>query len=413
MNNHNSTEGMPCEIHTQQFNVVSYSGSNMNEVNVTLFMAKYTNTIANVSSLYFKKVQLKKLPFIQYASLNNNGIHVFDFSENFLEAFYGLEIITVFNSFTLNLGNNEINKYEKVTFKTDNNRYFRSYHIDLKYKHNSIFRVNDSLLFIEIGHSLSFIYISIDLSFNRLHSFDLTSVITSSDSDSYLIVKTLNVSHNDMEVYRNCPKIRLYIQLLDLTYNKLRELPDSSCHYATETYLGHNSITGIRKTLPTVSISNLDLEWNLIQYIFNDAFENMTSITTLNLRGNKLETFPKAVQNLLYLRTLDISYNIIINIKQSDIVGKMNYLTSLILTGNDLDIVPSTSNSLLRPVPDLDLKDNLISCDCDVKFLRNSTLNTQGRCSFPPEFEGYLVSCFPLNNCIGKSSHLYLQRNQT
>ncbi|CAG2198918.1 unnamed protein product [Mytilus edulis] len=42
-------------------------------------------------------------------------------------------------------------------------------------------------------------------------------------------------------------------------------------------------------------------------------------------------------------------------------------------------------------------------------FLRNNTLNTQGRCSFPTEFEGYLVSCFPVDNCV-ENGQIYVYR---
>ncbi|CAC5418646.1 LGI3 [Mytilus coruscus] len=89
------------------------------------------------------------------------------------------------------------------------------------------------------------------------------------------------------------------------------------------------------------------------------------------------------------------------NIKQSDIGTKMNHLTSLILTGNELATHPSSSIGSLSTFPGKESKDNQINCDCDVLFLRNHTLNTQGRCSFPPEFEGYLVSCFPVGICVG------------
>lgn len=62
--------------------------------------------------------------------------------------------------------------------------------------------------------------------------------------------------HNDLEVYRNCLQKSLQFRIFDLTYNKLKKIPDNFCHYATETYLGHNKITEISRTFPTSSIKN-------------------------------------------------------------------------------------------------------------------------------------------------------------
>lgn len=277
--------------------------------------------MSNVTSLFFKKSQLEELPFIRYASLYNHGNRVFDFSDNFLEAFNGLEY-TAPDSFTLNLESCRITKFEKVTWKPDESVLYRS--INLKYMHNNIARVSDSFTMIEFIGNFPYVYISIDLSYNRLHTFDLASVINSNNDDSYFMVQNLNMSHNDLTVYRGCIQKRGRIQKLDYTYNKFRELPENTCHYSTETYLGHNSITEITRTLPTSNIYKLDLEWNFIQYIHGNAFTNITSLNILNLRGNKLKIFPKALQKLRYLTSLDISFNEIINIKQSDIDGKMN-----------------------------------------------------------------------------------------
>ncbi|XP_071171066.1 leucine-rich repeat and death domain-containing protein 1-like [Mytilus edulis] len=400
--NYNATEDMPCELHTKDLNIVSFSGSIMNETNVDLFMSKYTKTISHVTSLYLKNSQIRELSFIRYATLSRYSAHVFDFSENFLEVFNGLEIITNPYHFTLNIEHNQIIKIGKITIKRTDPTYHYQY-IYLKYMNNSIDRVNDSLTLIDVvgGSRGSSIYVSVDLSLNRIHILDLAKIVIFNNDNSYLQVQNLNVSNNDLEEYCNCLQNEGQLQILDLTYNQLRDIPDNSCRYGYHTYLGHNIITTISKTLPTVSISKLDLEWNLIQYISEKAFTNMSSLRTLNLRGNRLKNFPKAVQKLHYLTTLDISYNEIINIKQSDIDGMINSLNSLILTGNDLASNPSTSIGLLGPVPSLELKDNLIYCDCSVQFLRNSTLKTQGRCSFPPEFEGHLVSCFPADNCVG------------
>lgn len=53
----------------------------------------------------------------------------------------------------------------------------------------------------------------------------------------------------------------------------------------------------------------------------------------------------------------------------------MNYLTSLILTGNDLASNPATSNNVLRPVQGQEFRGYLIYCDCDIIFQRQNTLN--------------------------------------
>ncbi|CAG2253167.1 unnamed protein product [Mytilus edulis] len=110
---YNAIEDMSCELHTKDFNIVSFSGSIMNETNVDLFMSKYTKTISHVTSLYLKNSQIREISFIRYASLTKHGAHVFDFSENLLEVFNGLEIITYPYRFTLKLEHNQIIKIKR------------------------------------------------------------------------------------------------------------------------------------------------------------------------------------------------------------------------------------------------------------------------------------------------------------
>ncbi|CAC5418649.1 unnamed protein product [Mytilus coruscus] len=397
-NHNNSTEDLHCKIHTKEFEVVSFSGSRMSEFLLELFMSKPIKMIANVISIYCKKCQLKEFPFMKYTSSKSLRSYI-DLSENLLVVFNGLEVITFFKYFTLNLEHNQITHVKKVIVKKTNIETFCYFH--LKFMNNSIANINDNRTFIELVGRLGCFYfeMSIDLSFNRLYELNLATIIN--NINQKISIQNLNVSHNNLEEYRDCLHNVWQFRILDLTYNKLRDIPDNSCRFALETYLGHNSITDISRTLPKASISKLDLEWNLIQYIYDDAFAKMTYLKTLNLRGNKLKNFPKAVQKLRYLTTLDISFNNITNLKLSDIGGIMNYLTSLILTGNELVNHPSSSIRLLSPFQELELTDNLIYCDCDALFLRNHTLNAHGRCSFPPEYEGYLVSCFPADDCVG------------
>lgn len=407
-NHYDSAEIMPCEIHTKVFNIVSFSGSRTNENLIHLFTSKYIKTIANVTSLFFKKSKLRELPFIRYSKSSNYGNSVFDFSENLLEVFNGMEISFLRDRFILNLEHNHITQVKKVVLKNtfdDHDFWYIHADIYLKYMNNSVTDVNDCLIWIDFISKYPFttyLSLSIDLSFNELYDLDLTTIFHINQGNFTVRMAYLNASHNDLHKYRNCLKsVDASFGILDLTYNKLRELPNESCRYAFETYLGHNSITNISTTLPKASVTKLDLEWNFIHYIHNDAFINMTSLTTLSLTGNKLESFPKAVHAMHQLTTLDISYNKMTNIKQSDIDGKMKSLTSLILTGNNLANLPALSNEIFNPFEVAEITDNVIYCYCDMLFLRNHTLNTQGRCSFPTEFEGYLVSCFPVNKCVG------------
>ncbi|CAG2253161.1 unnamed protein product [Mytilus edulis] len=295
---YNSTEDMPCEIHTKEFEIVSFSGSRINGMLVDFFMSKYTKTTSNDISLYFKKSHLRVLSFFRYRSLSHRHDyrnHVLDFSENFLEVFNGLEIIICPYKFTLNLEHNKINQIKKVTINTAYLRYYVP-SIYLKYMNNSIGIANDNTTLIEIVGKRRYIYISVDLSFNKIYEINLATIFIT-DNNSFLAVKSLNVSHNNLEEYHNCLQNVNYIQILDFSYNKLRDLPDNPCRYGYHTYLGYNSITAISNTLPTVSISKLDLEWNLIEHISEKAFTNMSSLRILNLRGNKLKTFLKPCKN--------------------------------------------------------------------------------------------------------------------
>ncbi|XP_022810094.1 leucine-rich repeat-containing G-protein coupled receptor 6-like, partial [Stylophora pistillata] len=98
-------------------------------------------------------------------------------------------------------------------------------------------------------------------------------------------------------------------------------------------------ITNIPRDLPP-NTAILDVSINKVELIPEKAFQNLTSLTRLNLSWNMLKLIPdKAFQNLTSLTYLDLSWNMLKLIPDKAFQNLMS-LTNLVLKMNMLKLIP-------------------------------------------------------------------------
>ncbi|XP_063237644.1 leucine-rich repeat and fibronectin type III domain-containing protein 1-like protein [Bacillus rossius redtenbacheri] len=140
---------------------------------------------------------------------------------------------------------------------------------------------------------------------------------------------------------------------LDLAQNGLRELPDSGL------------LAGL------ASLTALNLERNLIQAVADGAFRGVEdTLSSLSLLNNLLAEFPKGgVGRLKELRVLDIGFNLLTELPEDAFSGNPS-LTLLALDGNPLATVPARAlahlNTSLRG---LSLGGRSLQCDCRLRWV--------------------------------------------
>lgn len=173
------------------------------------------------------------------------------------------------------------------------------------------------------------------------------------------------------------------LAFLDLSQNSLRQLPGTG---GSKTFEGLDSLTA------------LNLERNLIQVIDEDAFSGVKStLSSLSLLNNLLPDFPaKAMKFLTELRVLDIGFNLLTELPNDAFIGNPS-LTLLALDGNPLATVPFSALSHLNDtLRGLSIGGRFLHCDCRliwiVEWIKNGDLQVTSRernpqfCGSPPRF---------------------------
>lgn len=289
--------------------------------------------------------------------------------------------------------------------------------LDLLYVNNSTIGVLRNSIFSKLKvHSV------------QLSGCRIRSVANDAFAGQEQYLRNLNLQDNDLiEVPVDSLRRLENLQLLDLTHNRIRNIPDNA--FATLTKLttlklSDNNVTlhpgaltgldgslknlnlrgtrqkevpfairGLKtlafldlsqnsiKELPGIggiktfqdldSLTALNLERNVIQKLEENSFFGIrNTLTSLSLMTNLIPDFPtKAMQTLTELRVLDIGYNLLTDLPSDAFDGNPS-ITLLALDGNPLPTIPFAAlahlNNTLRG---LSLGGRFLHCDCRLSWV--------------------------------------------
>ncbi|KAL3276878.1 hypothetical protein HHI36_012249 [Cryptolaemus montrouzieri] len=252
---------------------------------------------------------------LQSLNISNNNI-----SEISGEALAGLVSLKV-----INLSNNRIEDLPHGLFA--GSRELREIHL----QNNSLFSLAKGIF-----HRLEQLLI-LDLSGNSLTSNHI-------DSGTFLgLIRLiiLNLSHNSLtRIDGRTFKDLFFLQILDLRNNSIGFIEDNAFLplYNLHTLnLAENRLNTIGPYLfnGLFILSKLTLNNNLISTIDQKAFRNCSSLKELDLSSNALDQVPEAIQELTFLKTLDLGENQISDFRNGSFKN-LNQLTGLRMIDNNI-----------------------------------------------------------------------------
>ena len=164
---------------------------------------------------------------------------------------------------------------------------------------------------------------------------------------------------------------------LDLSYNKLTELPE------------------LYKLSPV--LEDLDLAENM--FISEELQDlNLLSLTSLNIKGNDLESLPNLTNSLKSLQYLTLSDNAFMSHYSLEDFGNLllefTEMETLRIANLNLTTVPNLTSSL-HSLTYLDARNNPLVCDLDLCWLKTAIQNysltvklSSQPCSYPTMWQG-------------------------
>ncbi|CAG2162598.1 unnamed protein product [Oppiella nova] len=167
--------------------------------------------------------------------------------------------------------------------------------------------------------------VQLDLAFNRLSRIDAQTF------RSQYSLEVLQLHHNEIETIADTAFQSLYnLHTLVLSHNRL-------------TRLDALSLSGLHV------LNTLAVDSNKLDFIHGQAFKNITNLMELNASSNRLESVPPAINTLQFLRSLDLSYNRIIEIDNASYRG-VDQLYGLNLEANQIG---NLSKGIFSDLPSL------------------------------------------------------------
>ncbi|XP_017772294.1 PREDICTED: toll-like receptor 7 [Nicrophorus vespilloides] len=225
----------------------------------------------------------------------------------------------------LNLANNKIEMLPQGMFS--GSRELRELHL----QNNSLFSLAKGLF-----HRLEQLLV-LDLSGNQLTS----GHVDAGTFTGLIRLIVLNLSHNALtRIDGRTFKDIYFLQILNLRNNSIGFIEDNaflSLYNLHTLNLAENRLNTIAPHLfnGLFVLSKLTLNNNLIVNIDSRAFHNCSALKELDLSSNELEEVPDAIQELTFLKTLDLGENQITNFKNGTF-RNLNQLTGLRMIDNKI-----------------------------------------------------------------------------
>lgn len=228
----------------------------------------------------------------------------------------------------------------------------------------------------------------LDLSKNR---------ITQIPDDSFqglLKLSTLKLSDNNITLSNSAFRgLENTLKNINLKGTRQKRVPDCVRGMKTLAFLdlSQNGIrelpgpAGIRTFEGLESLTALNLERNLVQNLGETAFAGIRkTLSSLSLLNNLLSEFPVgAIHALKELRVLDIGFNLLTALPETAFRGNPS-ITLLAIDGNPIPTVPEKALAHLnKTLRGLSLGGRFLHCDCKLKWvaewIRNGDLQVTSR----------------------------------
>lgn len=134
--------------------------------------------------------------------------------------------------------------------------------------------------------------------------------------DFYADLEVLDLSHNSIDALgKRHFESQIMLTSLNLSYNSLHYLEEQAFSGLTQLQvldLRHNHLTRIDDYVlgDLEELTDLDLSFNSIEYLSSECFTSLYRLRSLNLNSNRLQMVPSAsLQSLVGLMSLDLSLN--------------------------------------------------------------------------------------------------------
>lgn len=193
---------------------------------------------------------------------------------------------------------------------------------------------------------------------------------------------------------------------LNLEYNNIGSIQDNSfagltllqtlaLGFQSQSLSGQlnvNTFKGLEDTLELLGLASVgfsDQNWPSVNDLWN--------LRTLDLRLNKIQSVPDwTFLKLEMLETLRMTSNHLGTLTQRGMHGLEQSLQVLKLDANDIEVIDHCVLAQFDQLDSLDLHDNPLQCDCQLRWLREWTVSLspadqdgiQWECASPPEHAG-------------------------
>ena len=167
------------------------------------------------------------------------------------------------------------------------------------------------------------------------------------------------------------------IQLVSCQRKEFKTVPGGILPIKTKIlYLQYNHIEVLTNTSLSriIEITELDLSYNSLTTIDNNAFRNHRNLTILQLHHNQLRDLPQGVfDHLVHLRVLDLSFNKL-GILPTELLGNTFQLQNLDLSNNKIKELPGSLLDNITQVKVLNFSSNIFGDFYKWSFRRSHQL---------------------------------------